>query len=256
MMMKRKIKIVIWLLLILPALGISQNIPKAPTPPRLVNDLAGVLSADQVRQLEDKLVAYDDSTSSQVAIVLVQTLDEYPIEEYALKLYRDWKIGNKSTNNGVLILAAIGDRKIRIEVGYGLEGAIPDITANQIISNDIGPSFRNGDYFEGLNNATNSIFAAAAGEYTAPANYNNRGQGGRRIPVGFIIALVIIIIIISRKNRGGGGGFMSRRGFGPIIFPTGGGGWSGGGGGWSGGGGGFGGFGGGSSGGGGASGSW
>lgn len=255
-MMKRKIKIVIWLLLIVPVVGLSQNIPAQPQPPRLVNDLAGVLSADQVSALERKLVAYDDSTSSQIAVVLVNTLNDYPIEEYALKLYRDWGIGNKQTNNGILILAAIDDRKIRIEVGYGLEGAIPDITANQIIQNDIGPSFRGGDYYDGLDKATNSLIKAAAGEYTAPENYRNRGQGGRKFPMGLIIAIVVIIIIFSRRNRGGGGGgFLSRRGFGPILFPTGGSSW--GGGGWSGGGGGgFGGFGGGSSGGGGASGSW
>ena len=256
-MMKRTIKIVIWLLLIVPVVGLSQNIPAQPQPPRLVNDLAGVLSADQVSSLEQKLVAYDDSTSSQIAIVLVNTLNDYPIEEYALKLYRDWGIGNKRTNNGVLILAAIEDRKIRIEVGYGLEGAIPDITSNQIIQNDIGPSFRGGDYYDGLDKATNSLIKAAAGEYAAPQGYRDRGRGGRKLPVGFIIAAIIIVLIMGQRNRGGGGGgFLSRRGFGPIIFPTGGGS-SWGGGGWSGGGGGgFGGFGGGSSGGGGASGSW
>lgn len=252
MTMKRKIKVVAFLLL-LPLLSIAQDIPAKPQPPRLVNDLAGVLSADQQNALERKLVAYDDSTSNQVAVVLLQTLNEYPIEEFALKLYRDWGIGNKTTNNGALILVAIQDRKIRIETGYGLEGAIPDIIANTIITNDIGPSFREGNYYEGLDKATNSIIAAAAGEYKAPDNYRDRGKSGK-IPFGMIIGIIILIIIISRRNRGGGGGFMSRRGFGPVIFPTGGG-WSGGGGGWSGGGG-FGGFGGGSSGGGGASGSW
>src|SRR5688500_8557458 len=252
MMMKKKIK-VFWLLLCLPLFTIGQDIPVKPTPPRLVNDLADVLTPEQENGLERKLVAYDDSTSNQIAVVLVSTLNEYPIEEYALKLYRDWGIGNKTTNNGVLILAAITDRRIRIETGYGLEGAVPDITANTIIANDIGPEFREGNYYEGLDKAANSIIAAAAGEYKAPENYRNRGRSGK-IPFGMIIAIIILIIIISRRNRGGGGGFMSRRGFGPIFFPTGGG-WSGGGGGWSGGGG-FGGFGGGSSGGGGASGSW
>src|SRR5689334_5672452 len=125
MMMKRKIKIVIWLLLLVPAFAISQQIPDVPNPPRLVNDLAGVLSPDQEAALERKLVAYDDSTSSQIAVVLVSTLNDYPIEEYALALYRKWGIGNKKTNNGILILAAIEDRKIRIEAGYGLEGAVP-----------------------------------------------------------------------------------------------------------------------------------
>lgn len=259
-MMKRKIKVVAWLLLLLPLFTVAQNIPSRPSPPRLVNDLAGVLSADQENTLERKLVAYDDSTSNQIAVVLVKTLDEYPIEEYSLKLFRDWGIGNKKTNNGILIIAAIDDRKIRIEVGYGLEGAVPDVIANTIITNDIVPAFRGGDYYEGLDKATNSIVEAAAGEYKAPDNYRDRGKRRGRFPLGLILTIIIIIIVISRSNRGGGGGFMSRRGFGPIFFPTGGGGWggggwSGGGGGWSGGGG-FGGFGGGSSGGGGASGSW
>ena len=259
-MMKRIIKGVVWLLLLLPLVAVAQNIPPRPNPPRLVNDIAGVLSAEQENMLERKLIAYDDSTSNQIAVVLISSLNEYPIEEYALKLFRDWQIGNKTTNNGILVLAAIDDRKIRIEVGYGLEGAVPDITANTIITNDIVPSFRSDDYYEGLDKATNSIIAAAAGEYKAPAGYSDRGRKGRRIPLGVIIAIIIIFIIFSKRNRGGGGGFMSRRGFGPIFFPTGGGGWggggwSGGGGGWSGGGG-FGGFGGGSSGGGGASGSW
>ena len=257
MMMKRKIQIAGWLLvLLLPLFSIAQNIPAKPQPPRLVNDLAGVLSADQVNTLERKLVAYDDTTSNQIAVVLVKTLNDYPIEEYALQLYRQWGIGNKTTNNGVLVLAAIDDRKIRIETGYGLEGALPDITANTIIANDIVPSFRNEAYFDGLDKATNSIIAAAAGEYKAPADYRNRGQQ-RRPPIGLIIAIIILILFFIRRNRGGGGGFMSRRGFGPIFFPTGGGFGGGfGGGGFGGGGGGFGGFGGGSSGGGGASGSW
>jgi uncharacterized protein len=259
MMMKRKIKIVVTcLMLILPFFTMAQDIPAKPQPPRLVNDLAGVLSPEQINSLERKLVAYDDSTSNQIAVVLIKTLNDYPIEEFSTKLYRSWGIGNKNTNNGILILAAIDDHKIRIETGYGLEGAVPDIIANTIITNDIVPSFRSGDYFDGLDKATNSIIAAAAGEYKAPANYRDRGRSGK-IPVGMIIAIIILIIIISRRNRGGGGGFMSRRGFGPMFFPTGGGFGGGGfgGGGWSGGGGGgFGGFGGGSSGGGGASGSW
>jgi uncharacterized protein len=256
MRITRKIKTVLWLMLLLPAFGVSQNIPQKPQPPRLVNDLANVLSPEQESALERKLVAYDDSTSTQIAVVLVTTLNDYPIEEYALSLFRTWGIGNAKTNNGILLLAAIEDRRVRIEAGYGLEGAVPDITANTIITNDLAPAFREGNYYEGIDRATNSIILAAAGEYKAPANYRDRGTK-RRFPVGLIVALVVLIILINRRNRGGGGGFMSRRGFGPIFFPTGGGF---GGGGWSGGGGfgggGFGGFGGGSSGGGGASGSW
>jgi len=243
------------------AAAFAQQFPPKPNPPKLVNDVADVLTPEQEAQLERKLVAYDDSTSNQVTIVTIRTLNDYPIEEYALKLFRDWGIGNKKTNNGVLILAVIDDRKLRIEVGYGLEGAIPDITANHIIQEDIAPNFRKGDYYEGFNAASESIIKAAQGEYTAPEGYRKRndGGGGGRI-LAMIVAFIVIIIILSNINRRGGGGFGSRRGWrnvGPTVFwPTG---WGsgGGGGGWSGGGGGgFGGFGGGSSGGGGASGGW
>jgi uncharacterized protein len=253
--------IIVTLLLIASSVAMGQEFPPKPNPPRLVNDFAGVLSSEETAQLEKKLVAYDDSTSTQIAIVLIETLKGYPIEEYALKLFRDWGIGNKKTNNGVLILAAIADRQIRIETGYGLEGAVPDIVANQIIRNDIAPNFRSGNYYQGLDAACESIIRAAAGEYKAPEGYGKRkGEGGGRV-LGMIVLFIIIIIILSNINRRGGGGFMSRRGyrgFGPTVFWPGGG-WGGGGssggGGWSGGGG-FGGFGGGSSGGGGASGSW
>ncbi|MET3881119.1 uncharacterized protein ABIE54_000008 [Chitinophagaceae bacterium OAS944] len=251
-------------------LAVAQNIPARPNPPRLVNDFANVLSPQEEQQLEQQLVAYDDSTSNQIAIVLVNTLNDYPIEEYATKLFRDWGVGNKKNNNGVVILAAIEDRKLRIEVGYGLEGAIPDIIANHIIENDIKPNFRSGDYYQGLSNAAASIIKAAAGEYKAPANYRKKKGGGSALPFGFLVFIIILIAIFGGRNRGGGGGFMSRRGsgwLGPFILGNmmgrgSSGGWGGdsgwgSGGGWSGGGGGgFGGFGGGSSGGGGASGSW
>lgn len=258
-------------LLFVSFLTVAQNIPSRPSPPRLVNDLANVLSPQEEQQLERELVAYDDSTSNQIAIVLVNTLDDYPIEEYATKLFREWGVGNKKNNNGVVLLAALQDRKVRIEVGYGLEGAIPDIIANHIIDNDIKPDFKSGDYYEGLSKAAHSIIKAAAGEYKAPANYRKKKGGGSAFPFGLLVFIIIMIVIFGgRNNRGGGGGFMSRRGsgwLGPFILGNmlgrgSSGGWGGGsswggGGGWSGGGGGgFGGFGGGSSGGGGASGSW
>lgn len=254
-------------LLFVSFLTVAQNIPARPNPPRLVNDLAGVLSPQEEQQLESELVAYDDSTSNQIAIVLINTLDDYPIEEYATRLFREWGVGNKNNNNGVVILAAIRDRKIRIEIGYGLEGAIPDITTGHIIQNDIAPNFRSGDYYQGLSQAAHSIIKAAAGEYKAPANYRKKKGGGSALPFGFLVFIIIMIVIFGgRGGGGGGGGFMSRRGsgwLGPLILGSmlgrgsSGGGWGGGGGGWSGGGGGgFGGFGGGSSGGGGASGSW
>src|SRR6202035_5907970 len=113
----------------------GQNIPAAPNPPRLVNDFAHAMTADQVATLESKLVAYDDSTSIQIAVVTVPTTGDYAIEDYALKILRDWGVGNKKTNNGVVILAAIKDHKIFIATGSGMEGSIPDITAKEIVDN-------------------------------------------------------------------------------------------------------------------------
>lgn len=248
----------------------SQNIaiPARPNPPRLVNDLAGVLLPEQQDDLERKMVALDDSTSNQIAVVLVKTLNDYPIEDYANKLFRSWGIGNKKTNNGILIVAAITDHQVRIEVGYGLEGAIPDITANTIIENDITPNFKAGNYFRGLDAATDDLSKAAAGEYhmARQTNENDQGSGGGSI-LGIIIIIVVVLLVIRGGRGGRGGGMISRRGYGglgPLFWASmlgggnrGGGGSSWGGGGFGGGGGGgFGGFGGGSSGGGGASGSW
>lgn len=232
--------------------------------------MAGVLSPEQVEILEHKLVALDDSTSNQIAIVLIKTTGDYGIEEYANKLFRAWGIGDKKTNNGVLILAAIDDRKVWIEVGYGLEGAIPDVIASDIYRNKIVPAFKQGDYYRGLDNATNDLSKAAAGEYKIKKNRSAKDNGGGTA-IGFVVIIIVVIIVmIIGRGRGGGGrngGMMSRNGFGDVaqaillssLLGGGGrgrsGGWGGGGFG-GGGGGGFGGFGGGSSGGGGAGGGW
>ncbi|MCU7552718.1 TPM domain-containing protein [Chitinophagaceae bacterium LB-8] len=245
---------------------IDKVIPPRPTPPRLVNDFANILTPEQEQSLEQKLVAYDDSTSTQIAVVTIETLQDYPIEDVALQILRQWGVGGKEKDNGAVILVAMKDKKIRIETGYGLEGAVPDITARQIIESDIAPNFRNENYYRAFDAATTSIMKAAAGEYQAPEGYGKRKGSGGGISFGKIILAFIILMVIMGMFGGGnrGGGFMSRRGYrrfgGPVIFPGsfGGGGWSGGGGGWSGGGGGggFGGFGGGGGGGGGASGGW
>jgi uncharacterized protein len=234
---------------------IEKVVPDRPSPARLVNDFTNTLTAEQKVALEEKLVAYDDSTSNQVALVIVATTGDYPIEDVALRILRDWGVGNKGTNNGIVILVAKDDRKIRIEMGYGLEGAIPDMTAASIIDNEITPEFKQGNYYRGLDEGVNAIMKAAAGEYKAPSGYGSKKKKGSSI--GTIIFIIIILIILFSRNSGGSGGYVSRRGYRGWWLPTTGGGWSGGGGGgWSGGGGGFGGFGGGSGGGGGASGSW
>jgi uncharacterized protein len=248
------------------AQGIEKYIPDVPNPPRLVNDYLNLLSPSQRDELERKLVAYDDSTSNQIAVITIGDIGDYDISDFAVALGRKWGVGGqKEFSNGIVLVILIdkerNQRKVWIATGYGLEGAIPDITAKQIIENDIIPNFKANDIYRGLDEGTSDLMRAAAGEYKAPAGYSKRGNDGGGSGVFLaIIIFIVIMIIISRSGRGGGG-MMSRRGYrgwnSPVWWlPTGGSG--GGGGGWSGGssGGGFGGFGGGSFGGGGAGGSW
>lgn len=256
----RKLLLPIFLFISLfAAAQIEKALPEAPNPPRLVVDYTGTLTADQRDALERKLVAYDDSTSNQVAVVIIATTGDYDIAEFSFALGRKWGIGNKEKNNGVLLLIAKNDRKVFIAPGYGLEGAIPDITAKKIVDNIIVPNFKGSDFYGGIDQGTDAIISAAAGEFEAEAGYADRGKK-RGFPVGLFIVIIIILIVLSKRG-GGGGSFMSRRGYRninrPNVFwfpPIGGGGGGGGFGG--GGGGGFGGFGGGGFGGGGAGGSW
>ncbi|MFP5042296.1 TPM domain-containing protein [Parasediminibacterium sp. JCM 36343] len=241
----------IFLLLISCCIANAQKVIPMPSPARLVVDNAHVLSDQEQAQLEQKLVALDDSTSNQIAIVTVPTLGDEPIEDVATATFRSWGIGNKKTNNGILILVAVDDRKVRIEVGYGLEGAIPDVTAKDIIENHITPNFKAGNYYKGLDEAVDNLAKAAVGEYKVQAQ--KKGKGGGSGSIIFIIILFIVFAILGSSRGGGGGGGL----FIPLLFSSGGfGGRSDSGGSFGGGGGGFGGFGGGSSGGGGASGGW
>jgi len=261
-------KLLIFLLLLCPlllqvnaqgnqTLSIDKIINTPPSPPKLVNDYAGVLTPSQQAELEAKVVGFDKRTSTQIAIVIVQTVEGREIAEVGTEILRKWGVGGKENNNGVVLLVAYADRKLNISTGYGLEKALPDITCQQIIDHNIKPKFKGSDYYHGLDEGVNAIIQATQGEYTAPKGYyKDKGPNPGRI----LLIIIIIIVLLSLFGGGGSGGsFMSRRGYrgftGPFIFPIGGGG--GGGGGWSGGGGGgFGGFGGGGGGGGGASGSW
>ncbi len=251
---------------------VEKALPPKPNPPRLYNDFTRkFLTAEQATELERKLVAYDDSTSNQLAIVVVDDLKGYSAADFAIALGRTWGVGNKKTNNGVVLLVSTGggdgNRDVFIAPGYGLEGAIPDIIAKAIIDNEIIPNFKEGNFYRGLDEASDAIIKAAQGRYQAPQGYSGRGKKGLS-PVAVLVVVVIFLVIMGsiRGGGGGGGGYVSRRGY--RGWPAGwigggwlgGGGWSGGGGGggWSGGGGGggFGGFGGGGFGGGGAGGKW
>jgi uncharacterized protein len=236
--------------LLLTYLGNAKEIPAKST--KLVNDFVGVLSASQQQQLEQILVAYFDSTSTQIAVVIENSLDGDDIFDYCQRLATAWGIGEKDKNNGLLLYIAYADKRVRIHTGYGMEATITDALSKRIIDQTIAPNFRNGAYAQGIYEATIRIMQAASGEYV-----NTRSKNGEEITTPGLLGLlliIIIVLIIMSKTGGGKGGMRGRHFGGPPMM------WGGtfGGRGFSSGGfgGGFGGFGGGGFGGGGASGSW
>jgi len=232
--------------------------PKYKPEKRLVHDFGNMLSAAERNQLENKLVAYDDSTSVQIVIVTFKKLDGYPIDLLASEIGEKWGVGQKEEHNGIVIVLSNDDRKVSLRGGYGIQAKMPPTIEKLIIDREMIPQFKDGNYYQGLDNAISAIQKQLAGKYNAKPK--DEGSDGIFIFL-FFLFIIILFIIIAGKG-GGGGGNRSRRGFnwGDIIF-TGAGTSSWGSGSWGGGssggfGGGFGGFGGGSFGGGGASGSW
>ncbi len=269
--MFKKLTIFISLLLI-GFIAFAQQLP--PKSSTLVTDYTNTLSAEEAQLLESKLVAFDDSTSTQIVVVLIKSVGDYDINDYGQKLGRAWGIGQQGKNNGIVLLVAIGDRKVAIQTGYGAEGAVTDYNTHEIIKNDITPRFKQGDYFGGLNAGTDDLMKLMKGEYKASNKpkqvANDTGTGSYVV---FIFIVIVILIVVFRGRGGGGGGqiYGGRGGASPFWWFLGGallgrasGGWGGfsngdggfGGGGGDSGGGGFGGFGGGDFGGGGSSGSW
>ncbi len=223
-----------------------------PSLSRRVTDLTGTLSVGEQRQLEDTLSRFEEETSNQLVVLIIPALDGESIEDYSLRVAEKNKIGTKEHRNGVLLLIAKDDRKMRIEVGYGLEGALPDAISDQIIRRIIVPEFRDGDYTGGIEAGVNAIISATKGEYKGEGRRNGNGK----FPfTALVFAGIFVVAFLSRLLGGGrrhyvgsrgyysrGGWWMGGGGFGGGGFG------GGGGGGFSGGGGSFGG--------GGASGSW
>ncbi len=259
----------VWLVLLLPLVNLAQ-IPERPVPPRLVNDLAGILTAQQVEELENRLVQFDRETSTQVAVVTVSSLGGYDPAGFAFKIGDSWGVGREGKNNGVVVLVKPKPPEERgqvyISVGYGLEGVIPDAVANgKIIDQEMIPRFMENDYYGGIVNGTNVIMELARGEYTAD---QYAGDGGGMVGAGLIFLVILLFIIFSMMKGGKNKTYNTGTRNLPLWILLGmmnsgekGGSWSdfsGGRGGFGGGfgGGGFGGFGGGGFGGGGAGGSW
>ncbi|MFN3556531.1 MAG: TPM domain-containing protein [Bacteroidales bacterium] len=176
-------------------------LPQRPSPPRLVNDKENLLSPSQRQMLEQKLVQYDNAHSTQIAIVITNNLHGYEISDFAVRLAEHWGVGSAGSENGVMIAVAPAERKVFIAVGYGLEGVIPDITAKRIVDNEILPAFRNGDYYQGLDTATQVLMQLAAGEFAA-SDYNGAAE---TVPPGALIfpflMIVVIVLLLSRKRN-------------------------------------------------------
>jgi len=238
--------------------AVQSQVAQRPSPQRLYNNLSKefpqFLSTQQAAALEEKLEQFSNETSNQICVVVVDDLNGMEAAEYATKLINEWGIGKKEKNNGVVILikptGGAGGRDLFIGVGYGLEGAIPDLATKRVRDEEMYPYLKSGDNYTALDKATDKLMQLAKGEINVKDYTRSQKRNAGRFPV--ILIIVIIIIIMLRAFRGGGGGYTYSRG-GRNIF------WGGGGfsGGRSfGGGGGWGGFGGGSSGGGGSGGKW
>ncbi|GHT70691.1 hypothetical protein AGMMS50239_39310 [Bacteroidia bacterium] len=257
----------------------AQGIPDPPDPPRLVNDFANVLTSDQVNQLEFELDTFARSTSTQIVVVTIPSLDGYDIADYSFKLGEKWGVGQKGKNNGVVIIFKPKNERepgrVFIAPGYGLEGIIPDATANRIVDNEMIPHFKDNDIYGGLSQACKVIMSLAGKEFTAQEYAEKTADGAGELIAAFFVFIVFMIIIgIATRNRSQNFTMGDSKGGLPLWillsmlnksgsnnnknwddFTRGSGGFGGFGGG-SGSGGGFGGFGGGSFGGGGAGGSW
>ncbi len=226
-----------------------------------VVDQAGMLDPATITRIENRLAAFERRTGAQVVVLTVPDLDDEPIEDYSMRVVETWKLGTEEQDNGVLLLVAQQERRLRIEVGHGLEGSLTDAYSRRILDNVITPSFRQGDFPGGIEAGVDAILATIEGDPNAiPESVPATGSSGDGIsPILLFFIIVMIMIIVSAlQRRRRGRAWTSNRGGRWIVLPPGGGGFGGGGfggGGFGGGGGGFGG-GGGSFGGGGASGGW
>jgi uncharacterized protein len=228
-----------------------------PVPDRYVTDRARVLSPDRVESLNARLEEFEKETSDQILVWIDRRIPEgFTLEDFTVRAAQKWGAGRRKKSNGIVFFVFTEDRKMRIEVGYGLEGVLPDAVAHRIQEEEILPRFRQGDYAGGVEAGVTAIIAATKGEYKGTGSTVSERQGGKRRSMDslggcilpFLFFFLVPFLLRSRWRTYGSGGWRSGGGFGGWGSGGGWGGFSGGGGGFSGGGGSFGG--------GGSSGSW
>ena len=193
--MRKNIILILSILIIIPFAGFSQNIPTRPFPPRLVNDLANVLSGSEAERLEAKLVEFNTKTSTQIAVVIVRSLEGYDRSEFATQIGHSWGVGQQGFDNGVVVLIKPRSGNQRgeafIAVGYGLEPVITDAVSRRIIENEMIPYFRENRYYEGLNAATGILMGLASQEFSAD-DYLPAVS-----PAQLLLALLPLLIIVA-----------------------------------------------------------
>jgi uncharacterized protein len=161
-----------------------------------VTDLTGTLSGPQRQALEDKLAAFEAAKGSQIAVLIVPTTEPETIEQYALRVAEQWRLGRKGVDDGALLLVAKNDRRLRIEVGYGLEGVLPDAGAKRIVSDTITPYFRQGDFYGGIAAGVDRMIRVVDGEPLPPPT--PRGAGGsHQVDLGAVIGIVIVGLVLT-----------------------------------------------------------
>ena len=196
--------------------GLQYAVAEIPVPPLTarVTDLTGTLSADQRAALEQKLAAFEAKKGSQVAVLMVPTTQPEAIEQYSIRVVEQWKLGRKGVDDGVLLLVAKNDRKLRIEVGRGLEGTIPDAIAKRIVSDVITPRFKEGDFYEGITAGVDRIFRVIEGEPLPPPT-KTRQQSGinfagleNLLIIGFVLVFAIGSVLRAMFGRFFGAGII------------------------------------------------
>lgn len=198
---------VLLVLVAIPSYVLAYSSPGKAT--GYVNDFAGVLTLEQKNMLESKLAVFNASTSNEIAVVTVKNLGGDYIENYAVQLFKEWGIGTAKKDNGVLLLVALEDRKMRIEVGYGLEGALTDSLSSAIIRNDLTPAFKQNDFYGGINLAADHIIEATRGEYTGDV----KGSKVVNIPPEALLFTLVLVVqflsaILGRSKSWWAGGVM------------------------------------------------
>ena len=200
------------------SLGWGQfTIPEKPQKQTSVYDYIGLLSSSQSSALEQKLIRYSDSTSTQIVIAIINSTEGENITYLGAQWGQKWGIGQADKDNGVLVLLARDDRRIAINTGYGVEGSLTDFMSKRIIESVIIPEFKKGDYYSGLDKGADAIFQVLNGEFKEEHSFQQNPQFPIKLFFLIMVFIIIMIILWSRKNKGGGKG-GGRRGRGLDIW--------------------------------------